>query len=185
MSDPQSKTEISDELQQVGKAVSETARRIPAAQLDQGTAEAWSACDYLKHLLLSVKPLAKAMNLPPAKLKGLFGEPDHPSRNYADLVAKYQARLDDGIRAEDYGAVTPVSFRMPDDVADVQEYLVKTWDEATERLIGGLAQWSEADLDGHQLLHPAMGAITVREMLFFTIYHNTMHWHDIQHVGGV
>jgi len=27
--------------------------------------------------------------------------------------------------------------------------------------------------------------MTVREMMFFTLYHNTMHWQDIQKAGKV
>jgi DinB family protein len=180
VSDPQSKAEIVEQLQQVRRGLSETVEQMPAEQFYRGTAEAWSACDYLQHLLLSNKPFAKGLTLPCAEIKKLFGEPSRPSMSYAGLVAKYHGRLDDGIRAEDYQPVTPVSFRMPEEITDVQAYLLKSWTETHEKMYGGLAHWSESDLDTNQLMHPAMGLITVREMLFFTIYHNTLHWNDIQ-----
>jgi hypothetical protein len=35
--------------------------------------------------------------------------------------------------------------------------------------------WSEDDLDNHRLPHPLLGKLTVREMLFFTLYHIQHH----------
>jgi hypothetical protein len=180
MGDPQSKAEIVEQLQQVQHGLSKTVEQMPAEQFYRGTTEAWSPCDYLKHLLLSNKPFAKGLNLGPAEIKKLYGEPSRPSMSYAGLVAKYHGRLDEGIRAEDYQPITPVAFRMPEGIADVQAHLLKSWNETHEKMYGGLAMWSETGLDMHQLMHPAMGPITVREMLFFTIYHNTLHWKDIQ-----
>ncbi len=183
MSDPQSKPEIIEQLRRVQQGVAETVAGIPAAHFERGSAEAWSPSDYLKHLLLSVKPFAKAVTFPPDALKRRFGVPSRPSLPYADLVARYQARLDEGVRAEDYVGITPAAFRMPDGIADVRAYLLDLWNEAHERMFGGLAGWSEADLDGVAILHPAIGTISTREMLFFTIFHNTLHWNDIRVAG--
>jgi uncharacterized damage-inducible protein DinB len=184
MSDPHTRSEIIERLRQVQRGVSETVEAILPAQFEQGSAEAWSASDYLKHLLLSVKPFARAMTYPPDALRRRFGAPLRPPLAYAELVAAYQARLDDGIRAEDYENILPTTFRMPEDVGertvDRQAYLVELWDEAHDRLIDGLAVWSESDLDSVAILHPALGAISVREMLYFTIFHNTHHWGDIR-----
>ena len=180
MSDPYSKPEIVERLREIQRGVTATVEAIPAARFDAGSAEVWSPAGYLKHLLLSVKPFAKAVTFPPDALKRRFGAPSRPSMPYADLVARYQARLDEGVRAEDYDAILPTAFRMPDDIADVQAYLTGLWNEAHDRMIGGLAGWNEADLDGVQILHPAIGSISVREMLFFTISHNTLHWNDIR-----
>jgi hypothetical protein len=104
---------------------------------------------------------------------------------YSNLVAAYQARLDQGIRAEDYDGVMPTTFRLPEGVDNLQAYLVGLWNEAHERLFAGLAAWSEADLDEVAILHPAMGTISVREMLYFTIFHNNLHWGDIRVASGL
>lgn len=42
-------------------------------------------------------------------------------------------------------------------------------------LRGALEQWSEADLDRVRMPHPILGPLTVREMLFFTLYHDGHH----------
>ncbi len=185
MSDPYLKPEIVEQLREVQRGVHQSAADMSSEAFFRGTAEAWSACDYLKHLLLSVKPFAKAMTYPPDALKRRFGESSRASTRYAELVARYEARLSEGIRAEDYDLIMPANFRMPDGVEDLRAYLIDLWDEAHDRMIEGMDHWSEADMDSVQILHPALGTITVREMLFFTIFHNRLHWNDIRVAGAV
>ncbi|MCC6804401.1 MAG: DinB family protein [Anaerolineae bacterium] len=185
MSDPYTKPEIIERLRDIQHEVAVIVAAIPPARFDAGSAESWSPAGYLKHLLLSVKPFAKAVTFPPDALKRRFGSPDRPMLPYAELCARYQARLDGGIRAEDYEAILPTAFRMPDDAANVQAYLIDLWNEAHDRMIGGLDVWTEAHLDGVAILHPAIGTISVREMLFFTIFHNTLHWNDIRAAAGI
>jgi hypothetical protein len=43
-------------------------------------------------------------------------------------------------------------------------------------LARALEHWTEMDLDRCRLPHPLLGKITVREMLFFTLYHYEHHW---------
>ncbi|MEO8394136.1 MAG: DinB family protein [Chloroflexota bacterium] len=180
MSDPQTKPEIIERLREIQHGLSATVQPIPSAHFDHGTADAWAPANYLKHMLLAIKPFAKAITFPPDALRRRFGTSDRPSLTYAELVARYQARLDQGIRAEDFESVMPTTFRIPDGTADLQSYLLDLWNEAHDRMIDGLGQWSEADLDAGAILHPALATITVREMLFFTLYHNALHWNDIR-----
>ncbi len=184
MSDPQSKPEIIDALRRVQAVVDAAVRALPPERFEQGSAAAWSPADYLKHLLLSNKPFAKALTLPPAALARRFGEVTHTPMPYAEIAARYRARLDEGARAEDYEAILPTAFRVPEGAADLQAALLDVWNEAHERMVAGLAGWTEADLDRVRIMHPALGSISVREMLFFTIYHNTLHGDDIRKAGG-
>ncbi len=61
---------------------------------------------------------------------------------------------------------------------------MQTWNESNQRLFDALQNWEEADLDRYQVPHPAIGPITMREMLFFTLHHNSLHWRDIQQAGA-
>jgi hypothetical protein len=183
VSDPQTKPAIIERLREIQHDLSATVQQIPSADFDRGTPDSWSPASYLKHLLLAVKPFAKAVALPPDALKRRFGTAPYPSQTYTELVARYQTRLAEGIRAEDYDTVMPTTFRIPDDTPDLQSYLLDLWNEAHDRMSDGLGQWSETDLDTVAILHPALGTLTVREMLFFTIYHNALHWNDIRVAG--
>ncbi len=180
MNDPKSKKDILEQLTHVHEGVKQFIQNTPADQFDKGTSESWSAAGYLKHLILSVKPVAKAINFPQEQLQTMFGQSESGSKTYDEIVGMYKTRLAEGVRAEDYDRVTPDFYRFPEGVQDVQVYLAETWDESNRRLLGALQNWAEADLDIYQLPHPAIGLITVRETLFFTLYHNTLHWNDMQ-----
>ncbi|MEP6988693.1 MAG: DinB family protein [Chloroflexota bacterium] len=185
MSDPQTQHDVVEQLARIQETVTKDIARLSDEQFCNGTTEAWSAADYLKHLLLSVKPVAKAMGFPAEVLEKQFDLSGRASRTYAEVVKAYQKRLDEGIRAEDFDKVVPVFYRFPEGITDERAYLVQSWNESNQRLIAAALKWSEAELDSLQMPHPAVGMLTLREMLFFTIFHNTLHWHDIQHAGGL
>jgi len=171
---------ILTELARIQQGVVALTDMMSREQFFHETETRWSPAGYLKHLILSIKPVAKALALPPARILSLFGAPAQPSRSYDAIVAAYDTRLAEGIRAEDYENVTPGFYRLPEGTTDEQPYLIDTWNESNTRLITAAGVWAEADLDTHQLPHPAIGAVTVREMLYFTIHHNTLHWRDIE-----
>jgi hypothetical protein len=50
------------------------------------------------------------------------------------------------------------------------------WLQIGQRLIGAVKRnWGESELDSYILPHPILGKLTIREMLFFTLYHDTLH----------
>lgn len=185
MSDPQSQKDIVERIVSIQQGVTDDITRLSDAQLTSGTDESWSAADYLKHLLLNSKPVAKALGFPAAVLERQFGLSGRASRPYSELVKVYQKRLAEGIRAEDYDKVLPSFYRFPEGTGDERAYLVQSWNETNLRLINATQQWSEAELDSLQLPHPAIGMVMLREMLFFTIFHNNLHWQDIRYAGGL
>ena len=42
-------------------------------------------------------------------------------------------------------------------------------------MVAAAEKWDEKELDEYYLPHPILGKLTVREILFFTIYHNLRH----------
>jgi len=53
--------------------------------------------------------------------------------------------------------------------------LLEGWTNASGELVSIAEKWQEADLDQYRLPHPLLGKLTIREMLYFTIYHNLRH----------
>jgi hypothetical protein len=49
-----------------------------------------------------------------------------------------------------------------------------------EAFISHLLDWSEEDLETYNCPHPTLGKLTVREILYFTIYHVAHHHKTIQ-----
>jgi hypothetical protein len=170
-------------LNDVSQSVSADLAAMTPAQFEHSVPPEWSASGYLKHLLLSVKPFVRGLGVPKLVLAGMFGKSQHPPMTYQALTEDYQRRVNEGVRAEDFSDVTPNVFRMPADLPDAKAYLSAQWDKANAELVAALGHWTEDQLDQHQLPHPAIGAISVRSMLFFTVYHNRLHAQDIRRVG--
>lgn len=183
---PYSKNELAEALRHIQRTVADIIAQTPLEAMTAGTREDWSAADYLKHIIISIKPIAKAMGMPLENLGKMFGESGRVSKDYPGVVAQYQARLEDGMRAEDAGdAVVPWAYRFPEgvvvgDAASEIAHLKQAWDDANNRLLNNLEQWDETALDTYQLPHPAIGLQTMREMLMFTVYHNRLHAGDMQ-----
>ncbi|HEX2908502.1 MAG TPA: DinB family protein [Phototrophicaceae bacterium] len=183
MNDPQTKGDLIERLQRVQQTISDTVQGLSPAQFVTGTDTAWSAAGYLKHLILSIQPIARVVSRSAEQLRRRFGQPDRPALTYAEVVAAYRKRLDEGVRAEDYDAVVPSALLLPDGLENEQPYLLETWYDLHTKLLGAIENWNETDLDTCQLPHPALGILTIRELLFFTLYHNTLHGRDIEQVS--
>jgi hypothetical protein len=48
-------------------------------------------------------------------------------------------------------------------------------EQVAANLHSAIDTWGERGLERLRLPHPALGLLTVREMLFFTLYHNLHH----------
>lgn len=136
----------------------------------QGTA--WSPADHVRHLTKSVRPVARAMRLPRFVLRLLFGASRRPSREFSSMREVYRAELEAGAGA---GRFAPRPKPLPEDLERYRETLVEQWDAAVRELAMEVSRWPEASLDRCRLPHPILGKLTVREMLFFTVYHNAHH----------
>lgn len=133
----------------------------------------WSPSDNLDHLIKSVKQVTKAMKLPRPALQGMFGKPEKASRSYEEICEAYRAELAKGAQAS--GRYLPDQEDPQDKADDLKRHLIETWVKAGNELVSAAEGWNDTDLDQHQLPHPILGNLTVREMLFFTIYHNLRH----------
>lgn len=133
----------------------------------------WSAGQNLEHLYRSIKPLTLAYALPGFILKLMFGKTNRPSKTFDELVAKYQSKLAAGGRAT-------ARFVPPPVLSSDKESLIKKYTLQKEKLIRKVSRMSEEKLDLYILPHPLLGKLTLREMLYFTIYHNEHHLKIVQ-----
>jgi hypothetical protein len=129
--------------------------------------DAWSPADNVRHLAKSIRPVAKALRLPKIFVRLMFGGPRAASVTYDALRERYLAKLAGGA---DAGRFAP-SQRVITDRAEV----LRQHEQANRELRAAIARWPDRALDRHQLPHPLLGKLTVREMLFFTLYHQLHH----------
>lgn len=176
---PQTKSEIVSALLMICDDIAEKISDMSEEKFFEDRGQMWIRADYVKHLILANKPFAKGLTLPQEQLNEMFGTPDNASMSYADLVHKYESKLATGVGAEDNPPVVPVNYRFPDGITDVKAYLQETFVDANKRIVSALENWTDEALDRYQLPHPAVGMLTIREMLFFTVHHNGAHSKDL------
>ena len=162
------KNEIVEALDKNVKAFNQFILSLNKEQFENTNDGKWSAGQNLDHLILAIKPLQPAFSLPGFILKTLFGKANRPSKSYEALVEKYKSKLASGGKAS--GRFIPKIILFAE-----KEILVKKYNRQKEKLIHKIKKQSEDKLDNYILPHPLLGKITLREMLFFTIYHNEHH----------
>jgi hypothetical protein len=128
----------------------------------------WNAGQQLDHIYRAVSILSMGMKFPKVVLKVFFGKADRQSRTYDQLVERYIQRLSGGGKAS--GRFVPKTI-----LFSQKEKSIKNLFAAVTKLYKHVDHYTEQDLDKYILPHPLMGKLTVREMMFFTIYHAQHH----------
>ncbi len=127
----------------------------------------WSAGQHLEHLYLSVRPVNLALFLPKFFMRLFFGKPAE-KRTYEQLVNDYQNVLKNGGKAGELYIPKSVSISNKQNLIINLTKIVVALNRKIDKI-------SEEDLDKHILPHPLIGKTTIREMLYFTIYHVQHH----------
>lgn len=146
---------------------------IPADEFFTRHGESWSPSDNVDHLVRAMTPLTYAVRFPKLGLRLMFGKVDRPLRNYDEMCKIYE----DAIRK---GAVASGRFlpnqQVPADTTKAKAALVNQLNKLGNDIADTLNKnWQESALDMYLLPHPILGKLTVREMMFFTIYHALRH----------
>lgn len=145
---------------------------IPDHEFFTRQGEVWSSSDNVDHMIRAIKPIIKALKLPKVALQTMFGRPGNLSRTYDEICTIYRGEIANGAQAS--GTFLPKQ-NTPQFPEQEKAELLDQLSSVIDKLNSVLEGWSESDLDEVQLPHPIIGKLTVREMLFFTIYHNLRH----------
>jgi hypothetical protein len=141
---------------------------VPMNERDVSRNGKWTSAQQIEHILRAVRPVSMALRVPKWFLRWRFGRPNRTARDYDGLVQRYKEKLAAGGRAS--GRFVPPAVGAGDvqRIADSLRGTVKTLCERVNA-------WTEPELDTVLLPHPLLGKLTVREMLYFTIYHAQHH----------
>lgn len=131
------------------------------------TEDKWSVGAQLEHLILSSKGVASALKMSKEKL-AFFGKPDTEPRTYDFLFKTYKEVLSRGLKA-------PAQFCPDENTLPAKEELLSNWAMIEGKFLTRIPEWSEKDLDTYCLPHPAIGKLTMREMLYSTVFHTYHH----------
>jgi hypothetical protein len=137
----------------------------------QPVGASWSPADTVRHLIKSTRPVVRALGLPKLVLRVMFGKPRRPSVPYDELRMRYLNALAEGGQAGSY-APNP---RTDTTAAAWRDEIMHDFAAVNRNLRTSIGRWTDNALDTVQLPHPFAGKFTVREMLFFTLYHQRHH----------
>lgn len=136
----------------------------------------WSPAQHVDHLIRSSGAVDKALSYPRFILK-IFGAPNRAGKTYDELKKRYREKLGAGGKAS--GRYIPASASKIDRNKARAKY-----QKISERLMLKASSIDEPELDHYLLPHPLLGKLTLREMLFFTIYHTYHHMDIINNSRG-
>ena len=177
---PFSKEEIKDAFVREYEAVHAYFAGIDKASFFDAPPEVWSPADNLVHLLKSASPVIMALNLPKWLLRLRFGRAKRGSQPLAQVRADYMEVHRQGLAA----ASSAYEPQVEDKSTESRAEILSKWQTQVAKLTNAFTSWSEKDLDRLILPHPLLGKLTVREILFFTLYHNLHHVNDVQRLLG-
>lgn len=136
------------------------------------TSEGWSPAANVEHLTRTVKPIAMALRFPRIVVRLMFGAPRRPSRSFVELRDTYREALRRGAGA---GKFASRRHAPPANVVGARETMLRKWSLVVPNLCAALRRWDDAALDRYQLPHPILGKLTIREMLYFDLFHLCHH----------
>jgi len=135
----------------------------------------WSVAQQVKHLTISTRITTLAFSFPRFMVLWIGGRPNRPSRSYDTLVEKYKLKLSEGGKAGFLFSPKPVLAK-----EDKRNKILAKYSKATNRLIQVVKKnWHDNQTDHYTTRHPLLGKITLRELCYFTIYHN---WHHLESI---
>jgi len=136
----------------------------------------WSIGGNVDHLVMSSFQIVSMTARPKAMFEP-FGKAKKTSRSYEELVATYKEVLSKGRKA-------PAEYSPVPNRPKKREELLQSIEMLQTKLAKRLPEhWTEEELDTYRLPHPAMGMMTMREILAFTILHNYHHLEAMEKIA--
>ncbi len=164
---PTSKISMETALKDAFKKVSEFINGLTEQQYQQRPDGKWSPAEHFSHLTKSAYPVTSALKQPKFIFRA-FGTSKTGSVSMEDLEKRYRQLLSEGVKAPK--GMVPVEKDLLD-----KTRMLNNWETIINKFRPRLEKWSENDLDKYKAPHPALGKITFREMLYFTIFHTRHH----------
>lgn len=162
------KDEIKKELLARHKAFAEYILTLNATDFMFSSGAKWTAGQQLDHICRATSLIPLGLKLTGFITRLLFGKPNRATMDYPTLVKKYSTVLANGGKASGIYIPRKINFSSG-------ERLKNKLLNHVERINAALDRVPEPDLDHYLLPHPLLGKLTVREMMYFTLYHVDHH----------
>lgn len=168
-----SKEQIVAELAESFNSLADVCVQVQYGNFNTSVEGKWSAGENIQHLVNATKMTNVAFNVPKFVHVLLYGKPHRASHGYSKVVDNYLRQLNHGAKAS--GVYVPKK-------RDYKKELLQQRIQAQgDKLIASINnKWNEEQLDRYVIKHPILGLLTLRELAYFTIYHNDHHLKTIK-----
>ena len=170
-----SKPQIITELGESFHALGDVCRQVSDENFNTSKDGKWSAAENIQHLVSSAKMTGIAFNVPKFMHVMLYGRPHRTSHGYTKVIDNYQRQLNQGAKAS--GVYIPKKRDYQRDILQQRIHI-----EGNKLIKSIDSKWSEEQLDKYVIKHPILGLLTLRELAYFTIYHNGHHLDTIKRI---
>lgn len=132
----------------------------------------WTTAQHIDHLRKSSKALTKGIVIPKLMLRFKFGTCNRQERTYEKMKQKYHNKLKvvDTTEFNSQGKFAPRTLDNSQ-----KQYAISGLRSVNDKLIEQGSKWNEKALSKYVLPHPALGKMTIRELLMFTAFHTEHH----------
>ncbi|WP_293874117.1 DinB family protein [Flavobacterium sp.] len=160
------KNEIITNLNTEHSAFWDTAIHLPNVNLSIN--DKWSVTQNVEHINIALSRVNNYLALPKSTIKSNFGLSERTSTSNETVIKMFKNALKNGAKA------TGLFIPELDLNANI-DVLVNQGKDLLATLISNLQNWSEEEFEIYNCPHPVLGKFTVREILYFTIYHVQHH----------
>lgn len=134
----------------------------------------WSPAEEFSHTLRSAAALTSALKGGPQPLRSL-PRPKREPITYAGVAEWYTRELE-GLKKRN-----PPNPFGPREIKETDASAMRDhWNATQQKFESRLGLFEEADLNSSYIPHPLLGAMYLREMLYFTILHSMHHLRSIE-----
>jgi hypothetical protein len=168
------KTEIIAELELVHNQLWTLVENMPMTVQALSLNNKWTPVQNVEHINKSIAPLVRYLGTPKNSIEEKFGLTSKASFELEDLNKIYAEAIQNGV-------VNSEAFKPSDESSSFMD-LKMAGIELLSKMKSLLDEWSEDELNKYVCPHPLLGKLSVREMLYFTIFHCQTH-SAIIHLG--
>ncbi len=132
----------------------------------------WTIAGHLYHLIKSTKAVSKGMSMPKIGLQTMFGKSNRKERTFKELQEKYENSL---LEIDKIDFKDPNNFEAEPGRHFNKLELIKRFEQEQIDFIKAINKWDEEKMSIYILPHPLLGKCTIREFIYFTIFHTEHH----------
>lgn len=159
------KQEIIVEFENAYRSMATTCHKVAEGDFYKPIGEKWSPAENLRHLTIAAKLFSRGLKAPKIALWVKFGRTLRKSKSQDEIIRNYQSA--------EVPAVTGFEPRFKDETTkekELEEFL-----QYHSEVVKALSKWSEFQINSYIIPQPILGKTTLREFLYFMIYHTSHH----------